>query len=175
MESRLDSIKKTPWAAGRPDGYYFVSNPLVINAAPDAVWRQVKDVERYFEFSHGAVKASLPQGELKVGNIIHLIFSPGTFVGKLVPESDEMISLVDDANHIVAWECPVPGGTTECYRVLEPLEDGKQTRLHITLKIPGAAGFFASALLKRKMEEAFNQLAEGIKQEAEKLNVSLSS
>lgn len=174
MQSRKDAIKHIPWVVGRPDGYYFLADPLIIDAPPATVWELVKNVGEYHHYSHETIVASLPQGELKVGNTIHLVLYPRECVGKIIPASDERISVVDDEHHILAWERATPfGGSTECYRVLEPVEDGKKTESFIALKIPGFTGFFTSHLLKSKIEGAFNQVNHGIKDEAERKEHSL--
>jgi Polyketide cyclase / dehydrase and lipid transport len=165
MEARRIQV---PWVANRPDGYHFAAEPLEINAAPDVVWNLMKSIDRYSEFSNGSIRAHVVQGELKTGNTIHFVLYPNKAIGKFMPESDETINMVDDENHIVGWERRLPGyGESECYRVLEPLEDGKKTRSHIELKIPGFVGFFTNALYKNAIQDAFNELNQGIKRAAE--------
>lgn len=168
MQSIKDVIKHIPWVVGRPDGYYFLADPLLIDAPPATVWELVKNVGEYHHYSHETILASLPQGELKVGNTIHLVLYPHACVGNIIPASDERISVVDDEHHILAWERATPfGGSTECYRVLESVDDGRKTASYIALKIPGSVGFFTSHLLKAKIEAAFNRVNQGIKEEAE--------
>lgn len=163
-----ESFENIPWVVGRPEGYLFAANPLEINASPSTVWEMIKNVGEYQHYSQGAVTASLPDGVFGVGATIHLVLYKDECVGKFIPSSDETISVVDEQNHIAAWERGLPGGGhSECYRVLEPLENGARTRSHIALKIPGFAGFFTHGLLKDKIEHAFNQVNQGIKQAAE--------
>lgn len=173
-QNKQESLKHIPWVTDRPDGYYFVANPLDINATPDVVWNIVTKIDEYKNFSNGCIFASIPQGELKVNNTIHLVLYPNQCVGTFIPASDERISVVDNENHVVAWERALPfGGATECYRVLEPLEGGNKTRSHIALKIPGSVGFFTHHLLKNKIEDAFNQVNQGIKTAAERSEFGL--
>lgn len=172
--NKLESLKLIPWVAGRPDGYYFVANPLEINAPPAIVWDLVKSVSQYNHFSNGSITVTLPQGELKVDNAIHFALYKHQPIGTLIPDSDEIISVVDDQNYIVAWERTIPfSGTTECYRVLEPLDEGRKTRSHIALKIPGFAGFFTNKMLKQPIEGAFNDVNEGIRRAAEEKRLGL--
>ena len=173
-QNKQESLKHIPWVTGRPDGYYFIASPLDINATPAAVWDMVKKIDGYNHFSKGSITASIPQGELKVNNTIHLVLYPNQCVGTFIPASDERISVVDNENHVVAWERALPfGGTTECYRVLEPLDGGNKTRSYIALKIPSFVGFFTHHLLKNKIEDAFNLVNHGIKNEAERQEASL--
>lgn len=163
------SFGHIPWVAGRPDGYYFTAVSLDINAPVQTVWDLVKNVGEYDNFSHGAVIASLPQGELKVGNSIRFVMYPYDLIGCFLPVSTEQISVVDE-RRVLAWERKVPfpfSGTTECYRVLEPLDEGRKTRLHNALKIPGWSGFFTHHLMGGKIKEAFNRVNQGIKDRAE--------
>ncbi len=167
--NRQDSLYVMPWVAGRPRGYYFVAHPLEINASPATVWGVVKSIDQYQNFSNGSVTASLPQHELKVNNTIHLVLYQDKLIGKFIPASDERISLLDDEKYVVAWERELPfkGGMTECYRLLEPIDEGRRTRSHIALKIPGFAGFFTNTFLKKSVEGAFNDVNAGIKKAAE--------
>lgn len=165
--SKHDTLRRIPWE-GKGKGYYFVAEPLVINAAPEVVWGLVKSVDQYHVFSNEAVQVSLPQGDIKVGNTIHFVLYKNQPIGKLIPESDEKISVLDDERHILAWERAVPGGRrTESYRVLESLDEGRKTRSHIALRIPGCVGFFTSVLMKKKLEDTFNTINNGIKKAAE--------
>ncbi|HTM62931.1 MAG TPA: SRPBCC family protein [Gammaproteobacteria bacterium] len=167
---RCESFKQIPWVQGRSAGYYFAAKPLVINASPDAVWQAVKNVSDYSQYSNGALTASLNQGVLSVNNYIHLVLYANQAIGKFIPASDERISVVDDEHHVLAWErnLPLKSGFSECYRVLEPIDDGRATRSHVALKIPGMAGFFTHLFYKKEIENAFDRVNEGIKVAIEK-------
>ena len=172
-----DTINHIPWVTSKLTGYFFLAEPLIINASPDVVWSIVKDVEKYHDYSKGCLTASLPHGELKVDNAIHLVLYEGKPVGHFIPASMEKITVVDDQKHILAWQRPAPfhSGNTECYRVLKPVDDGKKTILYLALKIPGSAGFFTSALLKKRIEHAFNEVNEGIKAAAEQKQLEINT
>lgn len=168
MDARSQSINITPWVAGRPEGYYFVGNPIVINATPEVVWGLITDISRYEAFSNGIVKATIVEDELKVGNTIQFELYKDQAAGAFFPISNETISVADHDKFTIAWERATFGkGRTESYRVLEPINEGTQTRLHSALKIPGFLGFFVHAFMKSKIENAFNSVADGIKQTAE--------
>lgn len=157
-----------PWVQGRPNGQFFIANPIIINATPDLVWDDATRIDKYAQLSKGEINASLPQGELKVGNIIHLELLGNQLLGKFVPASNEKITVVDNVKYTLAWERELPchGGTTERYLVLEPRDNGKKTEAYLALKIPGSIGFFTKAL-KKNIEAAFNELNNGMKEEAE--------
>jgi len=123
----------------------------------------IKNVGEYNHYSHGAVSTSLPDGPFAVNSTIRMVLYKDECVGKFIPASNEKITVLDEEKNIVAWEREIPsGGSTECYRVLEPLDGGTRTRSHIALKIPGFVGFFTHGLLKEKIENAFIQVNHGM-------------
>ncbi len=164
---KLSSSEHMPWVQGRK-GYLFQSTPVEINADPASIWTLVKDPNHYYEHSHGAVWAHV-DGEVAVPNNISLKLFKDKFVGNLIPRSDEKISTADDKAFALGWERKLPfGGTTERYQVLEPSADGTKTMSYIALKVPGIIGFFTNLVFKKTIENSFNELNAGIKEEAEK-------
>ena len=100
----------------------------------------------------------------------HLELYKNACLGKLIPSSDETITVVDNDKHILGWSRRLPdGSTTERYQVLESTDNGNKTKSSIALKMPGMFGFFTHAMLKNQIETAFNILNAGIKNNAEKL------
>lgn len=168
-ENKLSTLGHIPWSTAKLDGYFFVGDPVVINAAPEVVWEIVKSIDRYNELSNGAITASLPEGELKVNNTISMKLYKDSIKGNFIPLSNEKISVVDNEKHILAWErkLPLDGGATERCQVLEPLDDGKKTKSYIALNVPGKIGFFTNMFLKQSIEDAFNLINNGIKEAAE--------
>lgn len=145
---------------GNCKGYFFSTPPVDINAPIETVWKLVKDVDHYRLFSGGTIKAYV-DGLLLAGKTITLKL-------KDIPRSDETITVVDDEQKILGWERNFCNKVrTERYHILEPLSEN-QTRSYIALKIPaGFIGFFSNFLYKKTITQAFKNLNEGIKKEAE--------
>lgn len=167
MKTRLEkSSEHMPWEHGKPNGYLFESEPLVINATKDIVWKLVKDINHYADYSKGAITAVIDGDPVKDKTLTMELYK-GQPLGCLIPASTEKINKVDDEEKILGWKRELPDGSvTERYQVLKSTEDGK-TVSYIALSIPGAIGFFTQRTLKKSIEKAFNQLGDGIKQIAE--------
>lgn len=166
MISSRDEASWVKTGEGAP--YIIRSVPLDVQADPEAVWAIVKDVERYGEFSQGAVTAHI-SNELSPGYPIELSLFSGRFVGHLIPDSTEDITIVDEEQKTLCWERALPfcSGRSQRFHMLETLPDNQGTRSYIALHLPGSAGFFTKKLMGGLIEDAFNALNEGIKQEAE--------
>jgi hypothetical protein len=159
--------KDISWVkSGKGSHYIIQTDPLDINADVESVWRVVKRVAGYERLSHGEIIAHV-DGVLKPGKEIKFIIAKDKFVGSMIPQSDEMVTVVDDEKKVVGWERELPGGAhTERYQVLEALSENK-TRSYIGLQMPGAIGFFAKTFLGDTIRHAFKALHEGIKEEVE--------
>lgn len=158
-----------PWKYHYKNEYFFQTDPLLINAPLNVIWKIATDINNYHKLSGDAITAHLVQKEFKVNNTITFKLYKKTALSILIPSSVEKINLIDLNKKVFGWERRLPlGDITERYQILEPIKDGKQTISFIVLKIPSWIGFFVSLILKKPIEEAFRKLNEGIKKEAEK-------
>ncbi|KTD77161.1 hypothetical protein [Legionella waltersii] len=151
---------------------YFFAKPVAINATTEEVWALEKDVKRYEQLSDHAVRARV-KGELEVDKTIQLDLHTNTFIGKLIPTSNERISVIDEKNKVLGWERKFPfiKSPTERYALLEEdPNDPNKTIAYIGLKVPRQIGFFTNLFLKYSIEHAFDKLNNGIKTEAERHN-----
>lgn len=171
------SIKDISWVktARSTTGYIFQALTQDIKADIETTWQVVKDVQHYQTFSNGSV--TVQNQEVKEGAAIGLdICVKGSCTDSKLPHSDEVISVVDDKNKILGWKRNVlfTSELTARYHILEPSPDNpKQTRSYIALRIPsGIVGFFSDLIYKKVIEQAFNDLCAGIKQEAERLAIT---
>lgn len=102
------------------------------------------------------------------GKIINLILYKDQPIGKLIPQSNETITVVDDDQKIVAWIRKLADGEyTERYQQLEKLSDNV-TRSSIVLYIPGPIGILTKKIMGNLIDNAFIALNEGIKTESER-------
>ncbi len=144
----------------------YVAGPIEINAGIEKVWLVTKDVEKYNSISHGAVTVHV-DGEVVPGQIIKLSLYKDTCLGKLIPESNETITIVDNDRKMLAWMRELPDGKfTERYQVLEKISENK-TRSTIVLRIPDPIGSITKATLGKVIDSALTELNNGIKHEAE--------
>jgi hypothetical protein len=163
----LSSAEHMHWVKGR-DGYLFQTQPLKINASPGTVWAYAKDPNHYFQNSHGAVWAYV-DGPVAPQSPITLKLFKDKWIGKIIPTSNEIISIADDTNTTIGWERKLPffGGTTERYHVLESSSDENTTMSYIALKVPGPIGFFSKVFLNGTIKKSFKELNNGIKESSE--------
>ncbi len=144
----------------------FGGAPLDINANIEDVWKIVKNVENYNRLSHGTITAHI-DGEIAPGKIINLILYRDQPIGKIIPQSNETVTIVDEDQKIVAWKRKLPDGEyTERYQQLEKLSENV-TRSTIVLHIPGPIGVFTKKTLGKLIDHAFEELNTGIKTESE--------
>jgi hypothetical protein len=147
--------------------HHFQSELITIDAPIEKVWEIVKHPENYAALSNGAIHAEI-KGDLAVGSTILLKVCPDSFAGKIMGESEETITMVDEKTKTIGWSRPVPlCGTTARYHALKWLGPNT-TSSQITLDVPGAAGVVCSALFRKTIEPAFNALNQGIAREAMK-------
>lgn len=145
----------------------FSSGPIEINASIEKVWRVVKDIENYELISNGAITAHV-DGEILPGKTIHFELYKNKPVGKVIPPSNETVTLVDDNLKILAWTRKLPDGNyTLRYQFLEKLSENK-TRSKILLYMPGPLGKVTRVSLGKVVDNAFDDLHSGIKNESER-------
>jgi uncharacterized membrane protein len=168
MKSSQSTIQHMPWVQTRTSkAKYFVGQSVEIDAPIGIVWEIVKDIENYHVYSKGKITAHV-EGKPAIDKTISMKLYKNQMIGKLIPTSNERISIVDEMHKIIGWERVLPGGNvTERYQVLEESKEGK-THSHIALKVPGKIGFFTHISLKKWINDAFTEINLGIKEEAEK-------
>lgn len=155
----------------KPTETVFNVGPTLINANIEDVWRIVKNVEDYNRISHGAITTHV-DGPILAGKNITLELYKDKFVGKFIPKSTELVTVVDDERKVLVWIKKLPDGKyTERYQMLEKISEN-QTRSSIVLKIPGLIGKVTKVSLAGIINSSLQELNEGIKAEAE-TNVAL--
>lgn len=171
MESRASTLAELDagWVIN-DDGrqYVFKSEVIDIYARPEKVWELVKNLSRYHEFSKGKLAITL-QDELQSGTQIKITLFQDEVLGRFLPVTTATVNIVNDADKILGWQRPLPFGSghSDHYHVLQPLPDGRGVRSYDAVYIPGRAGFFTDKTIRRKFENAFTELNQGIKREAE--------
>lgn len=144
----------------------FSAGPIEINANIENVWRVAKNVEDYNRISHGAITAHV-DGPIAPGKNILLELYKNTWVGKFIPKSNEIITVVDDEHKILSWIRKLPGGNyTERYQLLEKLSETK-TRSSIIVRIPGLLGTITKQTFGNVINDALRELNDGMKAESE--------
>lgn len=144
----------------------FKAEPIDIQANIEKVWQIVKKVEDYNRISNGAVTAHV-DGEVAPGKTILLQLYKDSCIGKFIPKSTEIITVVDDDQKILSWIRQIKGSDyTERYQLLEKISDSK-TRSSIVVRIPGLFGKITKHTIGHIINDALNALNHGMKVEAE--------
>lgn len=162
LDEASDQLTDLTWIkyGNPPSGYVFQTEPLLINASDETVWKLAKNVEQYSMLSNGAMIAHV-NGELKPENDISLKVTS-------LPKVKEKIKIVNDKLKLICWgmQLPFGMGTTERYQYIEAISP-TQCKSYIVDRIPSLVGFFSNLMFKKKIIEGFKNLNDGFKEEAE--------
>ncbi len=157
----LGAIEKynLDWVA-EDDGSVVVRADIAIDAPGSIVWELVRDPNSYETFSE-ALSASV--AVMEEGAPIQL--SIQLFDGLPPTTSDEFIEVFDDEACGVSWIRDFGIEYTDRWQVVE--DEGTGSHYYTALKFPDSIGWLIKITVAGKIEAAFNQFAEELRDEAE--------
>lgn len=152
--------------------YLFVSDPLEINADPKIVFEIVLKLDQYYNISNGAITAEILGENKKLipdKTKIKLRLYKDRFIIPIGITATVIVAdQINDNCWVIGWGSLFPtGAVNQRYHIMERLPNNK-TRSYIGEKNPGVIGFLTYKLLRKTIENAFNELNAGIKKSAEK-------
>ncbi len=143
------------------DGSVVVRAEIAIDAPGSIVWELVRDPNNYETFSE-VLSASV--SVMEAGAPIQL--SIQLFDGLPPTTSDEFIGVFDDEARGVSWIRDFGFDQyTDRWQVVE--DEGTGSRYYTALKFPDSIGWLIKITAAGKIEAAFNQFADELRNEAE--------